>query len=377
MADFLKKLLKKEHAGVLANLMETTENRLSYCGDPSLDWAIKGWHTGGINLIYGPSGSGKTAIALAAAAAEWKKDETKFVLVYDTEYLSYKDRVMYERMVQFGIDASKIIYIPGNLIADLYDTLPDLEEDVKSGKLRLAAIVKDSLGGIQNMNAENKITKGEAGAAGDAHRGNAKSMNPILGVFNRMCAEHNIPAFVVQHCIKNQEMYGEKWVLLGGERLKFLSQRAVCVESSAARDGQMFDGDIMFNSTKPAETEGLQKVGKKILAKCTKSRGGMEGCKAEFWFNFKEARYAKPEVSLFNLAVNLGIIYHPGGNNSWWAYSMVGNEVKAHGQSKMQEILAANREVFDRILSDCKASVKTTATTDEMSAVVLEGEATS
>ncbi len=379
MADFLKKLMKKEHAGVLASLMEKAENRVRYAGDPALDWTLKGWHTGGINLIYGPSGSGKSAIALDSAAACWREDQDTYVLIFDTEYLYYKDLNMYERMLQFGVPAEKIIYIPGNTIAELFNTLPDLEEDLKSKKIRMGAVIVDSLGGIQNMNAENKILKGEAEAAGDAHRGNAKSMNPILGVFNRLCAENNIPCFVVQHCIKNQEQYGDKWVLLGGERLKFLSQRALCVESSQSRDGQMFAGDILFDKTKPAETESLQKVGKKILAKCIKSRGGMEGGKAEFWFNFVEARFAKASLSLFNLATNLGIIYHPEVdgkvNKLSWEYDLMGKPVKVQGQKRMIDLLDEDKDLFNRVFMDCKSSTKTSATTEEMSEVVLEGNA--
>lgn len=381
MSSFLKKLLKADHAGVVASLMETAEKRDTYAGDPSLDWGIKGWHTGGINLIYGPSGCGKSALALSAAAETWKKNQDSYVVIYDSEFYYYKNKANYERIAQFGIPLDKVILIAHNTIAVLFESLPQLEEDMnpdkKTGKvaLKVCAIIIDSLGGIQNQNAENKILKGESEAAGDAHRGNAKSMNPILGVFNRITAIHNIPCFIVQHCIKNQEMYGDKWVLLGGERLKFLSQRVVQVESSLSREAKLFAGDIPFNKDKPTEMEDLVQVGKKIIFKCIKSRGGMEGGKGEFFFNFIEARFAKPDISLFNLASKLDVFYHPLNeagkpNNSWWAYNLIGKEIKAHGQSKMQEMLATDKELFARVLADCRASTKTSATDEQMSSVV-------
>lgn len=373
MANFLKKLLKAEHAGVLSELIESSESRELYAGDPALDWCVKGWHSGGINLIYGPSGSGKSCVAMRSAADAWKKKQDSLIVIFDSEYF-YKGKENLKRLLDFGIDPDKVVLVFGNTISKLFDNLPDLEEDIKSGAVKIAAIIIDSIGAIQNLNAENKIIKGEAEAAGDSHRGNAKALNPILGVFNRITAEHNIPMFAVQHCIKNQEQYGDRYILIGGERLKFLSQRVLFVEGSNAKDGKLTVDEEAFDPAHP----GSEIVGKKILAKCVKSRGGMEGGKVEFWFNFKEARFARPAVSLFNLAVNLGIIYHPEKdgkvNNIWWAYSLVGKEIKAQGAAKMQELLASDLEIFNRVMADCRHSKFKNGTAEQLSPSVTDEE---
>jgi RecA/RadA recombinase len=375
MANFLKKLLKTEHAGVLSALLENADTRELYAGDPSLDWCVKGWHSGGINLIYGPSGSGKSSVAMRSAVDVWKKDPESLIVVFDSEFF-YKGKENLQRLSDFGVDPDKVVLIFGNTISKLFDNLQDLEEDIKSKTINVAAIIIDSLGAIQNLNAENKIIKGEAEAAGDAHRGNAKAINPILGVFNRITAEHNIPLFAVQHCIKNQEQYGDRYILIGGERLKFLSQRVLFVEGSTAKDAKLTVHDQAFDPSNP-ETEI---VGKKILAKCVKSRGGMEGGRVEFWFNFKEARFARPEVSLFNLASNLGVIYHPEKdgkvNNVWWAYNLIGKEIKAQGAAKMQELLASDSELFNRVMADCRHSKSKNGTAENISPSASDDEQT-
>lgn len=376
MSSFMKKILDRQHAAVAEQVAKLEDSSKMYAGDPSLDWCIGGWARNRLNVIWGPSGSGKSAIT-AINAARLQKEVGGWVIIYDSEYFYKDDKDQAARLMSFGLDVGKTLLISSNKIGEAFYGLASLEEDIKKGDLKVAAIIVDSWGGFQSDQAEAKIEKNEAETAGNSFGGNAKFMNPILGQLLRIGAENNVTLFAVQHCIKDMETGG--WHLLGGERLRYLANRSVFVKSTTGKTGMLLEGEQILKQTDAYE--GEVKVGKKIIAKCEKSRGVVEGRSVEFFVNFEECRFAKPELSLFNLATKLGVITHPVNpetgktNNVWWQYPAGEAALKYQGAEKMMTALREDQNLYNRVLGECFKSTKIDAAEGAAGTIdVTEGE---
>lgn len=349
-----------------------------YSGDPSLEWATGGYLRNGCNLFWGPPGSGKSTLARMAAATE-QKLTGGVVLIFDSEFDSNDDdEAKVERWRKEGLDPDKVVYRKSNRIDTLFEGITELEADIKAGE-NISAIIVDSWGGIQSENAIKKIEKGEIAAASVVDRGNAKLITPMIQTFLRIAGENGIPVFFVQHCIVNQEEYGPKYILVGGEKLKFLVGFNLYLEPISAKDARLGEGDVQLEKS---DDESIV-VGAKIRARCGKSRRVTSGRKVEFWFNYNDCHFAKPAESLFNLAKNLGVIGNPStpeldkaGNikldsdgkpivkvsTSSWQYPATGTtSTRWHGAPKTIEALEKNKELFDKVLADCTASKSTNA----------------
>lgn len=395
MSKFMKKLMaEKDEATKKIQEKMKGEARL-YMGDPSLEWGVGGWIRGRANLIYGPEKSGKSTLAQRAAGSEQQKTNG-WILVFDSEY-NYKDpnetdesgkhtkqaleaRDRYKRA---GIDPDKIYISQSNEVNVLFKDLVELEEQIKGGDLEVSAIIVDSWAGVQDEHAKNVFAKGEISKAGNKFGGNAKTMGPIMQSILRISAENGVTTFIVQHCIANMDPYGPKWVLLGGQKLKYLVHCALFVETVGAKDAGLQEGD----KATTGKDDGVR-VGKKIRFRCEKSREVVEGRRGEFWMNFEEVRFALPEVSLFNLATNLGVIGHPETieletagpnkgkpkidkktgepikktNNTWWEFPVgASNPVKFHGAEKTQIALKEDQALFQEVFEACKKTKKGSA----------------
>lgn len=356
MSGYMKAILGKGKAAVAEQIAKLEKDSKIYAGDPALDWCIGGWARNRINLIYGPHKSGKSAITAMAAAAI-QKEEGGWVIIFDSEYYYKDERDQAKRLAAFGLDLEKTLVISSNKIAELFYGLASLEKDIQSGDLKVSAIVVDSWGGIQSDQAESKIEENKADTAGNSFGGNAKFMNPILGQLLRICAENGVTLFAVQHCIRDMDTGG--WHLLGGERLRFLTNRTLFVQGSQGKQGMLLEGENILGQNDKYSDELI--VGKKILARCEKSRSVVEGRKAEFFINFDECRFAKPELSLFNLATKLKVIVHPVNpetgkeNKMWWQYPAGEIGMKLQGKNFIEQ-LKEDRQLFSRVLQDCMKS---------------------
>jgi hypothetical protein len=210
-------------------------------------------------------------------------------------------------------------------------------------------------------------------AAGNSFGGNAKTIGPIIQTLLRISAEYGVTGLYVQHCIQNMEQYGPRWKLIGGEKLKYLVHGILFLESIAAKDASLTAGDV-------AGSEDGVRVGKRVRFRCEKSRFVVEGRKGETWVNFHEARFALPEVSLFNLATGLGIIGHPmvaeknkdgsvkkdkDGNpltkeqTAYWEFPRgAATPSKWHGSGQVLEALKSNQDLFNSVREACEQSDK-------------------
>ncbi|MEM4379208.1 MAG: hypothetical protein QXL01_00785, partial [Thermoplasmatales archaeon] len=135
---------------------------------------------------------------------------------------------------------------------------------------------------------------------------------------------------------------------------------------------------LLADGSTTEENDGVR-VGKKLRFKCEKSRNVVEGRKGEFWFNFQDGSFAKPEESLFELATNLKVIDHPSKdgkvNKIWWEYP-VGSPtpLKFQGGKSCIEALKQDQDLFNSVFNDCMKSSNTNAiSAGDISSVVDVG----
>lgn len=376
----LSKLFKDEMATVASVGAASQVNSKLECGDPSLHWCIGGWSINRPNLVYGPSGSGKSALAAIASGIAQKKRPGSLVIFNDTEFYYHEQPDRIKRLEKYGIDTDNTMIISGNTLDDAFGKLAQIEELLKTKKIDVSAWVVDSWQGIENISAAKKLDENKNGEgasdAGNAHRGNAKSMNPILTRILGLAAKYKITVMIVQHVQVNQEQYGPKFLLLGGEKLRHLCDSILFVESIQAKDAKL-------NASGEVAKDGELIVGKKIRARGEKTRNTVEGKKVEFWMNFEECRFAKPEESLLGLAENLGVVYTPfeverdedgnpvldkktgaakGKEKKGYYEANVGDDtVTVYGRPKMLERLKENTEFFLKVQKACMESQSTNA----------------
>jgi RecA/RadA recombinase len=326
-----------------------------------------------LNLIYGPEKSGKSTLTAIAAAADQKKSGGA-VVIFDSEYAYSAFNEVDEngkptpdnerlrlRMTKMGLDVENTYVFSSNEPNVLFKELGAIEKAVKAGQENISAIIIDSLGALQSATAQDKMAQGDVVGASNSYGGIAKIIAQLSLTFTRFCNEYGITGFLVQHCIMNMEGYGDKWVLLGGQKLRFMMHNILFVESVKAKDaGLLADG-----STTEDNADGVR-VGKRLRFKCDKSRNVVEGRKGEFWFNFEDGSFAKPEESLFEMATNLGVIDHPSKdgkiNKVWWQYPKdAPTPLKFQGRDKCIEALSEDKDLYQSVFDECMRSQQNSA----------------
>jgi RecA/RadA recombinase len=366
--SILKKLQQQEQLKRKEVVRKLSGQGLLYAGDPALQWGIGGWARAKLNLMYGPEKSGKSTILLKAAAEEQKKTGG-IVVIFDSEYAydafnhvnddgtPTEDNVrIRSRMQKMGLDTDKVYVFCSNIPNVLFENIGLIEKALKSGEEEICSIIVDSLGALQSDAAREKIEKGDLVGASNSYGGIAKIIAQISLTMTRLVNEYGVTGFMVQHCIQNMDMYGDKWILLGGQKLRYMMHNIVFVESVKAKDaGLLADG-----TTTGENADGIR-VGKKIRFKCEKSRNVVEGRKGEFWFNFENGEFAKPEVSLFELATSLKIIDHPVKdgkvNKMWWEYPVgAPTPIRFQGGKACIEMLSKDKDLFNAVFNDCMKS---------------------
>ena len=389
---------EKKMGGYLAKLTARNNDRRSrikdalhgefvaYCGDPVLQWCIGGYIRGRLNLLWGPAKSGKSTFALKGAGQEQRKrGPGYYVVIYDSEFNYEEDNPKtVERFTACGLDPDYVIISHGNDMDTLFEGVGDLKADIVSGEIKIAAIIVDSWGGVGVESANKKINEGEIADAGNSFGGNAKFINPMINFFLNIAGEYGVTCFFVQHAIMNMEQYGKKYLLIGGQKLRYLVHCSMFFESVEAADARLGIAGQIAKS----EVDDIAAIGKRIRVYCDKSRQLVEGRKGEFWFDFEGAKFACQDESLFDLAARLGVIGHPveievdkrgnpttdkdGNNifktkNAYWCFPADNKDptsIQWHGKPNVLQALA-DQNLYDSIFKACMDSTKKNITDDE------------
>jgi hypothetical protein len=391
---------KKERklGGYLAKLNATNNERrarikealqgefVAYCGDPVLQWISGGYIRARLNLLWGPSKSGKSTFALKWAGQEQRKRGPGFyVIIYDSEFNYEEDNpATIERFVACGLDPDYVIIAHGGNMDKLFAGVADLRADIDNGDLKVAAIVVDSWGGVHVDSAMEKIKKNEISDAGNSFGGNAKFIGPMINFFLDIAGEYGVTCFFVQHCMVNIEQYGKRYLLIGGQKLRFLVHCSLFFETVEAQDARLG----VAGQIEKKDVDEVAAVGKRIRSYCDKSRQLVEGRKGEFWFDFEKAIFACRDETLFELATRLNVVAHPielevdkrgnpklddKGNqvfkekNAYWCFPADSNDpnsVQWHGKPNMVAALA-DANLYDAIFKECMNSTKKNITDDQ------------
>lgn len=350
---FFSKLQKECGAVIAAVAAKEKINSTLYAGDPYLHWVTGGWSLGKTTILYGPAGSGKSTVALNAIGRNQQRIPNSWVFIIDSEmYFHESPERMARLSTAFGIDPERCVIISTKEINSAFANIFDLTEAVRNNEITLAGWLIDSWKGFENKSAVKKILKGEIDDAGNASRGNAKTLNPILDQVVKIAALSRAAVFVTQHVAQNQEEYGPNYLLPGGENLRHQADAIVYIESIQAADAKLADGDQQIAKS-DRETE---KIGKKVRIRAEKTRNTVEGKQCEVWFNFRDGRFALPEQSLFDLAVKLGVMYHPTGDNgkeqaAYWTCDCWPD--KFHGQGQATEAIKTTPEFQAKLQAAC------------------------
>lgn len=348
---FFSKLQKDCGAVIAAVAAKQKVQTTLYAGDPYLHWVTGGWSLGKVNILYGVAGSGKSTVALNALGRSQALRPDSWVLIIDSEmyFQDRPDRV--ERLqTAFGIDLEHCLIISSKEINVAFGSIFDFIDSVKAKEIELAGVLIDSWKGFANKGAVKKLIAGKVDEAGDATRGNAKAMNPILDQLVILASLSHAAFFITQHAAVNQEEYGADYLLPGGENLRHQADSIIFLKSLTASDAKMAEGDSIIDKS-DKETE---KIGKRTSFKAEKTRNTVEGKVCECWFNFKEGRFALPEVSLFGLAEKLGVIGHPLNEKgkevvAHWVFE----DIKIVGKDNMIEEIKTNSNLYNRIQAAC------------------------
>lgn len=408
LGGFMKKLTSAADDQKAFLKFKLGEERVIMTGDPTFDWAMGGYKRGEANLFYGPSKSGKSTMALKLAAEEQKRTGG-LVIIFDSEYAhdtSKDPEGVHQRWLTIGLDPDKTVSISSNLSNELFAGLADLEADLKvsrqwvidgadekkkpSNYMEVAAIVVDSWGGIESETAKEKIEAGNISGAAISYGGNAKTINPIIQTILRISSTYGIMSLHVQHCIENMDKdprtgayRGPKWILLGGQKLRYLSQSITFMETVESGDSFINEQGLLVKE------HGGNPVGKKIRVRCEKSRKQVEGRKAETWINFTNCTFARTSLTLFTLASGLKVIGHPMAQekdkkgkllfnddgtpkmkqmpDSWWAF-MNEPDRRVNGSTAMVALLESDPELAKRVLAACMNTTKVDAVDAKMGA---------
>lgn len=178
---------------------------VALCGD------IDGGLSYGFNQIAGPSRHFKTSFGLVMVKAFLDKDPENMVVFYDSEFGAKQ-----QYLTNFGIDGSRVVYIPIMNIEELkFDISGKLEALEKDAKVMFFI---DSIG---NLASKKEIEDALAEkSAADMTR--AKALKGLGRIVTPQLNYKRIPLVAINHTYKTMEMFS-KDVVSGGTGTMYVS----------------------------------------------------------------------------------------------------------------------------------------------------------
>lgn len=315
LGSVISALEKQFGTGCIRKLGDDTIPKLDVIqtGSFLLDAAlgVGGYPKGRIIEVYGPESSGKTTLALHAIAACQKAgEEAAFIDAEHALDITYAQNI--------GVD-----------IKNLYVSQPDYGEQALE---ILDQLVRSSCFGIVVLDSVAALVpKAEIeGEMSDIQVGlQARLMSKALRKITASISKTNTCVIFINQTRQriNTFGHGDPSTTSGGTALKFYSSLRLEIK----RIGALKDGE--------------DSVGNKVSIKVVKNKVAPPFKKIETEIVF--GRGLNQPGELLDAAGELGIVEKSG---AWYTYQ----ETRFQGRNAGVELLATNKELFDRLLADVK-----------------------
>lgn len=361
LADFMA---EEKKAVLLENLGEGAVGKV-YPGDPGLAFSLGGGFAGGkLNVLAGESGTGKSTLAQKLSASLQAADEDAFVFIFDTEY-ALDDEDKKARLQRLGLGKNTFV-LSSNDPNKIFKMLSAIDTNLKAGKIKIAAIVYDSLGSLQDSTANAKMEKGDVEGAAQSFGGQAKLLGTILKRLISVASENGVTVFLVQHAMVNMDIMTSQsrpWIITGGQKLRYLAATMMLMTNIQRKDaGIVGEGDSVDKSDKDTVLSG-----KMIRYTCVKSRYCVEGRKVDAALNFENGEFVQTHASLARVAKLTKVAYPPAGKGTGWLAVRVGSQERQfYGEPKfiaaLQEDASLSKNVLEQVLQREASSMGTEAT---------------
>jgi len=294
---------------------------------PSLDSGLGGGiPEGSLASFIGPPGCGKSTTVLQILANVQKSD--KYHLFNGKRrkifYLDVEHRLkpMNMRGIR-GLDPELINVIKSTkehilTAQDFLDIAESLIKDPENEGLILVIDSSSALCPADELEAETS--------------GQIRSTQPKIMAHwcRKMAAAFKVMSatvIIIQHLITNTSGYGEKWLVDGGEKLKYALDIKVMTKNKTTRweengvlVGQLIEWEIQKSGNSASGN---------VVTSCLRYGVGLDIIKETFL-----------------LCVDFGIIDKSG---AWFSFEMNGETLKTQGEEKMCLLLTENKAAFDYI----------------------------
>lgn len=170
----------------------------------ALSGRVDGGLTDGMTIIAGPSKHFKSMFGLVSVKAFLDKYEDGVVIFYDSE-----KGMTGGYFESLGIDSSRVVHVPVLTVEELKNKMASMLKDVERGDHIMFFI--DSLGNLPSAKELNDAV--EQKEVTDMTR--AKAIKSFTRIVSGSLKFKNIPAVVIAHTYKTQEMFA-KDVVNGG-----------------------------------------------------------------------------------------------------------------------------------------------------------------
>jgi recombination protein RecA len=338
---WLQKLVKD--FGQLSDEMPSPADTVIKLDSPSFNWSTGcgGLPVGRSICFFGGENSGKSLLMQLVFAAIQREDPDAICVLFDTEY-SHSSKWF----KQLGGDPKRLIVRQTNDPVKIFDyILGEMQEALQDGA-PIRAIGIDSVKNIAYPKDIKEVTTNLTMGGGGA-----SYLGPTLKRILPVIREHSITTLLVQQVYEEldaMKAMRNPYKVPDGRALKHFCDLMIQVDRLDTKKGVIEGGDNMVG--------GKQQVGHKIRLKNRKNRTGIPYRVAEFSLHYERGIIDQHD-EIVDLAVSLGVVYHPVGdsgkvNNQMWQF---GKHPPVRGEENVRRWVKDNRSVYDEIVKACDA----------------------
>lgn len=236
-SSVLKKILENENHTMAEILKKSSyfQNPIMYKTEvPMVNIALSGLIEGGLSdgmtILAGPSRHFKSNFGLLMMKAFLDKDPENYVLFYDSEKGMTKGY-----FEAFGIDEDRVVHVPIFSVEDLKNKMSSILDSCERHEKIMFFV--DSLGNLPS-NKEVEDAKDQKIVV-DMTR--AKAVKSFTRVVSGQLKFKNIPAVIVAHTYKTQEMFS-KDVIGGGTGVVYVPDNIWILGRRQNKDGDEIEG---------------------------------------------------------------------------------------------------------------------------------------